>query len=120
MQLLKTIFWVVIAVALALFTKANWEAAAPVIPGRVAVKLWGDAVMETRLPVLILAAFLLGLVPTWAWGRAVKWRLRRRLSSAERALESVSAQQRSTESSLSPAAEPAIATTAAPMLTDQP
>lgn len=28
MQVLKTIFWVVVAVALALFTKANWEAAA--------------------------------------------------------------------------------------------
>lgn len=113
MQLLKTIFWVIVAVALALFTKANWEAAAPVIPGRVAVKLWGDVVMETRLPVLILAAFLLGLVPTWAWGRAVKWRLRRRLSSAERALESATAQQRladpspaaSSASSLAPAPE---------------
>lgn len=94
MQLLRTIFWVVVAVALALFTKANWEAAAPVVPGRVAVKLWGDAIMEARLPVLILAAFLLGLVPTWAWGSAVKWRLRRRLASAERSLESVTAQQR--------------------------
>lgn len=91
MQLLRTIFWVVVAVALALFTKANWEAAAPVVPGRVAVKLWGDAIMETRLPVLILSAFLLGLVPTWAWASAVKWRLRRRLASTERALESVTA-----------------------------
>ncbi|MFO1261445.1 MAG: lipopolysaccharide assembly protein LapA domain-containing protein [Sphingomonadaceae bacterium] len=118
MQLLKTIFWVVIAVALALFTKANWEAAAPVIPGRVAVKLWGDAVMETRLPVLILWAFLLGLVPTWAWGRAVKWRLRRRLSSAERALESVTAQQRSPDTSLTSSAESASAPSASPSLTD--
>ena len=92
MQVLKTIFWVVIAIALALFTKANWEAASPVLPGRVAVKLWGDAVMETRLPVLILFAFLLGLVPTWAWGQAVKWRLSRRVTSAERALESMPAQ----------------------------
>ena len=92
MQVLKTIFWVVIAVALALFTKANWEAASPVLPGRVAVKLWGDAGMETRLPVLILFAFLLGLVPTWAWGQAVKWRLSRRVTSAERALESMTAQ----------------------------
>ncbi|MDQ4420895.1 LapA family protein [Sphingobium sp. DEHP117] len=97
MQMLRTIFWVVVAVALALFTKANWEAAAPIIPGRVAVKLWGDAVMEARLPILILFAFLLGLVPTWAWGSAVKWRLRRRLASAERALESITTQQRATD-----------------------
>ncbi|RXR28406.1 LapA family protein [Sphingobium fluviale] len=111
MQLLRTIFWVVVAVALALFTKANWEAATPVVPGRVAVKLWGDAIMETRLPVLILSAFLLGLVPTWAWASAVKWRLRRRLASTERALESVTAPQ-------SPP-EPAPALSSAP-LSEQP
>lgn len=105
MQLLRTIFWVIVAVALALFTKANWEAAAPLVPGRVAVKLWGDAIMETRLPVLILSAFLLGLVPTWAWGCAVKWRMRRRLASTERALESMSAQQTSPE----PAPPPSLA-----------
>lgn len=106
MQLLKTIFWVVVAVALALFTKANWDAAAPVIPGRVAVKLWGDAVMETRLPVLILSAFLLGLVPTWAWGHAVKWRLRRRITSAERALESIAVQQRAADPATSAPSPP--------------
>lgn len=108
MQVLKTIFWVVVAVALALFTKANWEAAAPVVPGRVAVKLWGDAIMETRLPVLILAAFLLGLLPTWAWGRTVKWRLRRKLTSAERALESITLQQRPADPQPVTASSPAV------------
>lgn len=106
MQLLKTIFWVVVAVALALFTKANWDAAVPVIPGRVAVKLWGDAVMETRLPVLILSAFLLGLVPIWAWGRAVTWRLRRRIASAERALESLAVQQRAADAAVTTPSPP--------------
>lgn len=97
MQLLKTIFWVVLAVALALFTKANWDLAPPKIPGRVGVKLWGDDVMYVRLPVLILSAFLLGLVPTWAWGKVVKWQLRRKLTSAERALESMVTPSRSVE-----------------------
>jgi len=87
MNFLKTAFWVIIAVALALFTKANW-AIAPSYSGYVPVKLWGDIILETRLPVLIVIAFLLGLLPTWLWGRACRWRLQRKLSSAERALAS--------------------------------
>ncbi len=88
MNFLKTAFWVIIAVALALFTKANWDAATPLVPGRVAIKLWGESVLEMRLPVLILTAFLLGLLPTWLWARTVKWQMRRKLASAERALAS--------------------------------
>lgn len=87
MNLLRTIFWVIVAVALALFTKANWIVA-PTYSGYVPVKLWGDIVLETRLPVLIIAAFLLGLVPTWLWARAMKWQMRRKLSSVQRALAS--------------------------------
>lgn len=52
MNFLKTAFWVIIAVALALFAKANWVI--------VTVKLWGDTVLDARLPVLIVLAFLLG------------------------------------------------------------
>ncbi len=87
MNFLKTAFWVIIAVALALFAKANW-AIAPSYSGYVPVKLWGDIILETRLPVLIVVAFLLGLLPTWLWGRACRWQLQRKLSSAERALAS--------------------------------
>ena len=87
MNFLKTAFWVIIAVALALFTKANW-AIAPSYSGYVPVKLWDDIILETRLPVLIVIAFLLGLLPTWLWGRACRWSLQRKLTSAERALAS--------------------------------
>lgn len=87
MNFVRTAFWVTVAVALALFAKANWIVA-PTYSGYVPVKLWGDIIIETRLPVLIVLAFLLGLVPTWLWARAVKWQLRRKLASAERALES--------------------------------
>ena len=90
MNFLKTAFWVIIAVALALFAKANWVIA-PSYSGYVPVKLWGDIILETRLPVLIVAAFLLGLLPTWLWGRACRWRLQRKLSSTERALASTAA-----------------------------
>lgn len=88
MQFIKTAFWVILAVAIALFSKANWEAATPVMPGRVAVKLWADIIIEPRLPVLIIAAYLLGLLPMWLVSQANRWRMRRRIESAERALSS--------------------------------
>ena len=81
MQFLRTAFWVVIAVALAFFCMANY------VP--VTVRLWGDLVMETKLPVLLIGAFLLGALPFWIMARATRWRLRRRLDSTERALAAV-------------------------------
>lgn len=78
MQFLRTAFWVVIAVALAFFCMANY------VP--VTVRLWGDLVMETKLPVLLIGAFLLGALPFWIMARATRWRMKRKLESAERAL----------------------------------
>tara|TARA_R110000782_G_scaffold78293_3_gene155965 strand:+ start:169741 stop:170094 length:354 start_codon:yes stop_codon:yes gene_type:complete len=114
MNFLRTAFWVIIAVALALFTKANWTVA-PSVGGYIPIKLWGDIIVETRLPVLILAAFLLGLVPTWLWARAMKWQMRRKLSSTERALaSSIALQQQSA------ATEEAPSTDVAPLPSDHP
>ncbi|WP_088184358.1 lipopolysaccharide assembly protein LapA domain-containing protein [Sphingobium sp. Z007] len=78
MQFLRTAFWVVIAVGLAFFCMANY------VP--VTVRLWGDMVMETKLPVLLIGAFLLGALPFWIMARATRWRLKRRLHSTEKAL----------------------------------
>ncbi|OAN53591.1 MULTISPECIES: lipopolysaccharide assembly protein LapA domain-containing protein [unclassified Sphingobium] len=83
MQFLRTAFWVVIAVALAFFCMANY------VP--VTVRLWGDLVMETKLPVLLIGAFLLGALPFWVMARATRWRLKRRLDSTERALVAATA-----------------------------
>jgi len=102
MNFLRTAFWVIIAVALALFTKANWVIT-PTDSGYVPIKLWGEIIMETRLPVLILAAFLLGLLPTWLWGRARKWQLQRKLSSTERALASAVSNQPTSPATPAPA-----------------
>lgn len=85
MQFLRTAFWVIVAVAIALFAKANWDIA-PSYSGRVPVKLWADLILEIRLPFLIVAAFLLGLVPMWGFSRLRCWRMRRRLETAEQAL----------------------------------
>lgn len=85
MQFLRTAFWVIVAVAIALFSKANWDIA-PSYSGRVPVKLWADIILEVRLPVLIVAAFLLGLLPMWGFARVSRWRIRKRLETAEQAL----------------------------------
>lgn len=71
MQFLKTLFWIALTVVLVLFAKANWKA--------VTLKLWGGLEADVKLPVLVLAAFLLGFLPTFIVYRARLWGLRRRL-----------------------------------------
>ncbi|MFW2829937.1 hypothetical protein [Sphingomonas sp. ID0503] len=77
MQFLRTLFWMVVAVVLAAFAYRNWEG--------VPVHLWGTLDLVVKLPVLLLAVFLLGLIPGLILHRATLWRLRRRVE-AERAL----------------------------------
>ncbi|BAI96117.1 hypothetical protein Sj15T_04430 [Sphingobium sp. TA15] len=107
MQFLRTAFWVVVAVALALFCVANYT--------RVEVNLWGDLVMETKLPVLLIGAYLLGALPFWIMARATRWRMKRKLESTERALVAATAAPSSAPSfpaaADSPAAAPTLSTT---------
>ena len=76
MQFLKTLFWVVLAVALVLFATVNW------VP--VTVNLWGGLQADVKLPVLVLAAFLLGFLPMFAVHRTRLWTLKRRLGAEGR------------------------------------
>jgi putative membrane protein len=76
MQFLKTLFWIALTVVLVLFAKANWNA--------VTIKLWGGLEADVKLPVLVLAAFLLGFLPTFIVYRARLWGLKRRLEPTER------------------------------------
>ncbi|HEY6049540.1 MAG TPA: lipopolysaccharide assembly protein LapA domain-containing protein [Sphingomicrobium sp.] len=76
MQFLKTVFWVLIAVLVALFATRNWS--------DVTLNLWGDIQADIKLPVLLLLVFLIGLLPTWLVMRARLWSLRRRLEAIER------------------------------------
>ena len=78
MQFLRTAFWVILAVGVALFCKANNRP--------LEIKIWGDIVWETRIWFPILIAFLLGAIPFWISARAISWRLKRRLESSEKAL----------------------------------
>jgi putative membrane protein len=76
MQFLKTLFWVLIAVLVALFASRNWSV--------VTLNLWGDIQADIKLPVLLLIAFLLGWLPTWLIMRARVWSLNRRLEALDR------------------------------------
>lgn len=80
MQILRTVFWVLILFGLLTFSFFNWDP--------VEVDLWSNLVLETKIPVLVIVSFLLGLVPTWLIHRGTKWRLNRRISTLENAARS--------------------------------
>jgi putative membrane protein len=76
MQFLKNLFWVLIAVIVALFASRNWT--------DVTLNLWGDIQADIKLPVLLLVVFLIGFLPTWLILRARLWSHSRRLEAIER------------------------------------
>ena len=73
MQFLKTLFWVILAVVLLLFSITNWTA--------VTINLWGGLQADVKLPVLVIFAFLLGFLPTLLVYGTRAWSLRRRLET---------------------------------------
>ena len=76
MNFLKTLFWVVIAVFLAIFATRNWT--------DVTINLWGNIQADVKLPVLIFLAFLIGFLPPFLILRGRIWALKRKLAVAER------------------------------------
>jgi len=76
MQFLKTLFWFLLAVVFAVFAIGNWTA----IP----IRLWAGLIAEVNLPMLLVFTFLSGCLPVLLYHHAVKWRLRQKLTSAER------------------------------------
>lgn len=110
MQFLKTLFWVLLLVAGAIFASNNAD---PLV-----VRLWGGKVMDTNLPFLMLISFLVGFLPMLLWYRANRWRLTRKLEQTERALQEQTALAKpSTPMPISPADEvipPAAAPIAVP------
>ncbi len=97
MQIVRTILWVLLFVALLAFSFFNWEA--------VEVTLWENLVLETKVPALVIVSFALGLVPMWIYHRGVKWSLNRRIRSLENAARSNALQKRQ-EPEPGPAPEP--------------
>jgi len=78
MKSLRTILWLVIVAALAAFSAANWEP--------VELTIWQDLKLDTKRPALVIAAFLLGLLPMWLIHRTTRWRLQRRITNLETTL----------------------------------
>lgn len=76
MRFLSTLFWVLLAVVVALFATRNWN--------DVTLNLWGDIQADVKIPVLVLIVFLLGFLPTWLIMRARGWSHRRRVEALER------------------------------------
>lgn len=70
MSFLKTLFWIVAAVIVALFCFNNWTV--------VDINLWSGLILETKLPLLLAVTFLLGLIPPVLLWQATRYRLRRR------------------------------------------
>ena len=76
MNFLKTLFWVVVAVSLAIFANRNWA--------DVTINLWGNIQADVKLPILILLTFLIGFLPPFLILRGRIWGLKRKLTLAER------------------------------------
>jgi len=79
-QIVRTILWVMLACAIMLFSFLNWTP--------VEITLWDGFLVETKVPALVILAFLLGLVPMWLFHRSVKWGLNRRIRSLENSIKS--------------------------------
>lgn len=78
MQFLKTLFWFLLAVIVAVFSIGNWTT--------VPIKLWAGLIAEVNLPLLLVLTFLAGLFPVLLYHHAVKWRMKQKLSTAERTI----------------------------------
>ena len=77
MAFLRTLFWIALTAMVVIFSVRNWVA--------VPVNLFGETVVETKLPMLLLIGFLIGFLPLYIWHRATRWRHKRQLTSLERA-----------------------------------
>jgi len=85
-KILRTIAGVLLAFGLLVFSIFNWKP--------VEVTLWENLVLETKVPVLVVLAFLAGFLPLWAYHLSVKFGLKRRVRSLENSLKtSVMARQ---------------------------
>jgi lipopolysaccharide assembly protein A len=104
MQFLKILFWCLLAFVAAVFTFGNWK--------WVPIQLFGNLVADVNLPLLLLAMFLLGFLPTLIYQRAARWRLRQRLAQAEQSLATLRANASPSEPIFAP--EPKLPPAAVP------
>ena len=75
MRFLKTLLWIILTIVMLVFTFNNWTP--------VTVLLWDSLQLDTKIPILVIGAFLLGFLPLWFYHRTFAWRMRRRIASLE-------------------------------------
>ncbi|QZH74465.1 MAG: LapA family protein [Erythrobacter sp.] len=78
MQIIRTAIWVLLLVALLLFSIANWDPT-------VTVRIWDGIVVDTKIPAIVIVSFLIGFVPMWLYHRGSKWKTSRKIASLENA-----------------------------------
>jgi uncharacterized integral membrane protein len=81
MQFLKTLFWALLVVLITVFAIGNWTT--------VPIRLWGGLVADVNLPLLLVLTFLSGMFPVLLYHHAIKWRLKSRLTTAERTIADI-------------------------------
>ncbi len=67
---IRNTMWIAIWVAVLIFAIANWNP--------VAITVWPGMLLDTKLPVVLAAVFLAGVLPMWIALRASRWSARRR------------------------------------------
>lgn len=79
MQILRTAWWVLIAVLISAFVAINWQT--------VDLNIWpleaGYLHVQWPVGLVALAFFLLGALPMWLLSKATRWRLHRRIATLE-------------------------------------
>ena len=101
MKILRTILWVLVGIGFLIFAIYNWQP--------VELTLWQNLVLETKVPVLAMLAFLAGFLPMWALHRSVVWGLHRRIRALETSLKNnAMARQREAQPTSLPVADSAV------------
>lgn len=94
MKILRTILWVLAALAFVIFAVYNWQP--------VELTLWQNLVLETKVPMLALLAFGAGFLPMWAIHRSVTWGLQRRIRTLENSLKNAALAHRAETGAATP------------------
>lgn len=84
MQIIRTIIWVLLLVALLLFSVANWDPT-------VTVRIWQGLVVDTKIPAIVIVSFAIGFVPMWLFYRGSKWQSKRKIASLQNAVRTAEA-----------------------------
>ena len=89
MRFLRILFWLVVLVLVTLFAAENWR--------DVTIALWGNLEAEVKIPILVVAVFLLGFLPTWLIYRTRLWRAENRVKIARHEHSDVEAEREADE-----------------------